>query len=273
MANLTRTLPVAVAATLALLGCGRPEAPVLPASSGEPVPAEVLEFDAQAYGRPTAALTTEPVRMRVFAGWFGRAEADDTSGVDRVVPKPGQTLLAVASETGCRLPTGVEVRRAGDDLRVTFTGGVTSQTCVRPFGPVALLSVPTAAVEGVRTVDGAPPVAASGPGVPTAFVHLQSGPPTAAELGGDQAAALAAGFERDPEARAALGRAVRPGTRAFAFVLTGCRDTSAVLLVDNDGLAAEPIGGEGTMCYLPEYYLATFEVPADRVPEPALRGR
>lgn len=272
MGNLTRALSAAAAVTLALLGCGQPQAPMLPAV-GDPVPVEVLRFDPQAFGRPVAALSTEPVVLRRFAGWFGRAEPAGSSGTERVVPEPGQSLLAVAGETGCRLATGVEVHRAGDDLRVRFTGGVASQTCVRAFGPVALLAVPTSAVAGVRTVDGAPPVAPSGPGVATGFVRLESGPPTAVELGdGGAAAALAARLERNPQAQALLGAPVRPGTRAFAFVLTGCRDTGAVLLVGNRGLAAEPVSGEGTTCYLPEHYLATFEVPAERVPQPALLG-
>lgn len=272
MGKFSRTLPVAVAAALSLLGCGVPE--LFPAADGDPVPAEVLEFDPQAWGHPQiAALTTEPMRMRVFAGWYGRAEPDDTSGVDRVVPKPGRTLLAVASGSGCRLSTGVAVHRHGDDLKVRFTGGGTGPpNCTRPYGPVALVSVPTAAIEGVRTVNGTPPVAVTGPGVATGFVQLQGGPPTAVEIGGSQAAALTARMERNPDAQAALGRPVRPGTRAFAFVVTGCRDTGAVLLVTNDGMTAEPIDGEGPACYLPEYYLATFEVPADRVPEPALLG-
>jgi len=268
-----RTAAAALATAMAvssLLACG--QVPLLPPAEGSPVPVEVIEFDPQAYGRPRhAALTTEPVQLRIFAGWYGKAETDDTSGVDRVVPKPGQTLLAVASETGCRLSTGLEVRRVGDDLRVGFTGGTASQTCTRPYGPVALLSVPTAAVVGVRTVDGVAPVAASGPGVLTGFVRLESGPATAVEIGRGEAA-LAARLERNAEAQAALGRPVRAGTQAFAFVLTGCRDTGAVLLVTYGGMSAEPVGGEGITCFLPEYYLATFEVPADRVPEPALLG-
>jgi hypothetical protein len=263
-----RTAAVATAA-LFLVGCG--QAPQLPVADGQPVPAEVIEFDPQAWGRARlAALATEPVQLRVFAGWYGRAERDDTSGVDRVVPEPGRSLLAVAGDSGCRLSTGVAVRRVGDDLRVDFTGGTASQTCTRPYGPVALLSVPTDAVDGVRTVDGAAPVAASGPGVLTGFVQLQSGPPTAVEIGhGD--AALIERVQRNPDARAALTRPAHPGTRAFAFVLTGCRETGAVLLL-GDHLIAEPAGGEGVTCYLPEFYLAVFELPAGLVPEPLVLG-
>ncbi|MGI5125423.1 hypothetical protein ACQEVB_01285 [Pseudonocardia sp. CA-107938] len=253
-----------VMAALSLLGCGQ-----VRAATDTPVPAEVVEFDPQEYGRPGyAALTTEPVRLSVFAGWYGRAEP----GGDRVVPDPGRTLLAVAGDTGCRLATGVALHRVGDDLRVDFTGGTASQTCTRPFGPVALLSVPTAAVAGVRTVDGRPPVAATGPGVLTGFVRLPAGPQAAVELG-PAAAALAAQVRDDAQARALLDRPVPAGARAFAFVLSGCRDTSAELLVRPGGMAAEPVGGDGVACFLPEYYLATFEVPADRVPEPALLDR
>lgn len=277
MANLRRVVVAAPALALALtalLSCGaRGEQP----ARGAPVPVEVLELDAAAYGTvPVAALTTQPVQLRVFAGWFRRAERAG-SEQDRIAPKPGHTLLAVANSTGCRLATGVEVRRAGDDLRVAFTGGEPHQACVRAYGPVALLSVPTFAVEGVRTVDGRPPVAATGPGRVTGFFPLaRGGPLGAVEIGrGDSPAVLAAVLEEngDADAAAALIRLVTPGTRAFGFVLTGCRDTGAVLLVHHQWLDAEPTGGEGIACYLPEYYLVTFEVPADRVPERPVLGR
>ncbi|MEJ3658377.1 hypothetical protein WEH80_36005 [Actinomycetes bacterium KLBMP 9759] len=274
MSTLRTRVPVAVAAVLvglSLLACGRPPGPDV---EGEPIPVEVVEFDPQAYGLPVAALTTEPVRMRVFAGWFARAERNDSGEPDVVVPRPGHTWLAVGGGTGCQVATGVEVRRVGDDLRVRFVvpdivWPEGASACVRSFGPVALLSLPTTAVDGVRTVGGVPPVAASGPGVLTGFVRLRSGPPTAVEIGRDDAA-LAESVESNPAARAALGRPTPAGPRAFAFVLTGCGVTGAVLLVAPDGLSAESVGGEGIACYAPEHYLATFDVPADRVPEPAL---
>jgi hypothetical protein len=265
-----RTAAVALAA-FTLLGCGTTTGPPVVAPAGDPVPADVLRLEAQEYGRHgVAALSTEAVSLRAFAGWFGRSD-QFTSSDDPAVPQPGRTLLAVGGDTGCRLSSGVEVRRVGDDLRVGFTGGTASQTCTRPFGPIALLSVPTDAVAGIRTVNGKAPVAASGPGALTGFVRLESGPSAAVEMGhGDTA--LGAQLEGNAEARTALDRPVSPGTRAFAFVLTGCRETGAVLLVDDDRLSAEPSGGEAVTCYLPEYYLATFELPAQLVPEPLVLG-
>jgi hypothetical protein len=263
-----RTAAVALAA-FTLLSCGTTTGPpVVPA--GDPVPADVLRLEAQEYGRHgVAALSTDPVSLRAFGGWFGRSDQFSSSD-DPAVPQPGRTLLAVGGDTGCRLSSGVEVRRVGDDLRVAFTGGTAGQTCTRPFGPIALLSVPTDAVAGIRTVDGEPPVSASGPGVLTGFVRLDSGPPTAVEIGhGD--AALTERVQRNPDAWAVFTRPVQPGARAFAFVLTGCRETGAVLLV-GDQLTAEPIGGDGVTCYLPEFYLAVFELPTGLVPEPLVLG-
>ncbi|WP_232662753.1 hypothetical protein [Pseudonocardia sp. TRM90224] len=104
MVNLRSTRAcVALASALAglsLLGCGQAQLPFLRSAEGEPVPAEVLAFDPQEYGLPVAALTTEPVRMRVFAGWFGRAEPADTSGPDVVVPQPDHTLSAGTAAAG-----------------------------------------------------------------------------------------------------------------------------------------------------------------------------
>lgn len=263
-----RTAAVALAA-FTLIGCGTATGPPV-APAGDPVPADVLRLEAQEYGRHgVAALSTDAVSLRAFAGWFRRSD-HFTSSEDAAVPQPGHTLLAVGGDTGCRLSTGVEVRRVGDDLRVAFTGGTASQTCTRPFGPIALLSVRTEAVAGIRTVNGKAPVAASGPGVLTGFVRLESGTSAAVEIGhGD--AALTERVQRNPDARAALTRPVQPGTRVFAFVLTGCRETGAVLLV-GDHLTAEPAGGEGVTCYLPEFYLAVFELPAGLVPEPLVLG-
>ncbi|MDN5858849.1 MAG: hypothetical protein L0H84_09520 [Pseudonocardia sp.] len=274
----SRTAVVAALCVLGgsvLLGCGRPpeQAPVPPADRGVVVPVAVLELRADADGRgPVAALTTQPVALRVFAGWFGRAEADDSDAFP-VAPEPGRTLLAVADSTGCRLATGVEVRRVGDDLRFRFTGGTESATCVRALGPVALLSVATADIEGVRTVNGRAPVAASGPGLLTGFFRLQGGNGGAAELGTPGARAVAASLgSRNGAAAAALNRPAPPGTRGFAFVLPGCRATGAVLLLGVDRISAEVTGGDGVTCYVPEYSLAIFTVPADLVPARAVLG-
>jgi hypothetical protein len=66
---------------------------------------------------------------------------------------------------------------------------------------------------------------------------------------------------------------VPTGSRAFAFVLPGCGDTGAVLLLGADGITAEPTGGGDRLCDAPEHHLAVFDVPAALVPPDAVLGR
>jgi hypothetical protein len=104
----------------------------------------------------------------------------------------------------------------------------------------------------------------------TGFVRLDSGPPTAVGIGhGD--VALTGRVRHDPDARAARTRPAHPGTRAFAFVLTGCRETGAALLVGGH-LSAELLRREGVTCCLAGNYLAVFALPAGPAPEPLVLG-
>jgi hypothetical protein len=281
-----RTAAASVALAAALLGCGGqgPTSPTLPPAeppaAGDPVPVQVLEFDPAGYGRgPVVALSDRPIALNVFAGWYAQADVADDADEPPPAAEPGRTYLAVATTTGCREPTGVTVHRDGADLRVRFTGGTDLPECVRPYGPSVVLSLADADVAGVRTVDGRAPVAPTGPGVLTAFHDLGTGGfgnPAPVELGtGADTTELASALapSSNPDAAAALERPVPAGSRAFAFLLTGCRDTSAVLLVNYDRVDAELTGGEGIACAAPEYYLATFEIPDDLVPPRATLGR
>lgn len=62
-------------------------------------------------------------------------------------------------------------------------------------------------------------------------------------------------------------RSAPPATRSLAFVVIGCRATSAVLLVGAEQITAR---ATGATCNLPGYYRATFDIAATNVPERAV---
>ncbi|MPZ79619.1 MAG: hypothetical protein GEV28_04140 [Actinophytocola sp.] len=255
-----------------LAGCGG-------GTSGQPRPraeqlsAEVLSFDPGGWApRRVAALSDAPIHLGAFLSWYGGADPD--AEAPEVTAEPDTTYLAATDSTGCRAPETVQVWRTGTDLQVRFVGGADHEECVRAVGPVAYLAVPARQVRGVRTIGGDLPADAAGPGRLTDFVPLGTVrlDPAAAELG-DTAALrdrlAAAGADPGP----ALDRPVPAGSRGFAFVLAGCADTAAVLLLGDGRITADLTGGEGTNCDAAEYYLATFDVDAELVPDGAVPVR
>jgi hypothetical protein len=267
----------AVALVLLATACGpSPAGAPGPRPEAGPLAAEVLAFEPQGYApRAYAAISTTPIRPDAFAGWFAGAGSLENEPAERKA-KPGTTYVAVTASTHCRVPESVEVTRAGTDLRVTFEGGADREECYRAVGPLAVLALPDEQLpgeqlRGVRTVNGAAPVGAGGPGRLADFVPLRAGrlPAAAAELG-DTAALrstlAAAGVDVSGAVATALERTVATGERGFAFVLTGCAETSAVLLIGHDTITADLTGGDGAVCDAPAYFLATFVADADHVP-------
>ncbi|MFI6937913.1 hypothetical protein ACIBI4_01460 [Streptomyces sp. NPDC050418] len=118
-----------------------------------------------------------------------------------------------------------------------------------------------------------------GPGTRTAFVEL--GPLggrldqdlQATELGpkgrSDQVyEALEAGEAGAlPEARKALAAQPEEGETGLAFVLGGCQETGARLEVEGRKVSAQLTGGENINCAQAEYFLATFTIPTDELPD------
>ena len=271
-----RSLP-AVGLLLLATACGQ-GAPGTPQPDPDPLLVNVVAFDPQGYATKSfVAISTTPIRPQAFASWFAGAGSLQTTADDRPVA-PGWTYVAAAASTGCRAPESVEVARAGTDLRVEFAGGIERQECVRAVGPLAVVAVPSKDVRGVRTVNGIAPVAAGGPGQLVDFVPLGTGriTPGAAELGDTaalRAQLAAAGVAMSGAVGTALDRTAGTDERGFAFVLTGCAETSAVLLLAHDKITADLTGGEGTACDAPEYFLVTFVAGADHVPEGAVLSR
>lgn len=264
-----------VTVLMLVTACGASRAGTPPAPGAERLAARVLAFDAQgSASKRLAAVSDAPIRLDAFAGWYGGAETIQEPPEERPA-EPGTTYVAVTDVTGCRAPESVQVSRAGTDLRVRFAGGTDHEECLRPVGPVAYVAVPARQLRGVRTVNGAAPVDAAGPGRLADFVELGTVRlgRLAAELGDTDALRTqlgAAGVEVTGDVAAALDRQVPAGERGFAFVLTGCTETSAVLLLSNDRITADLVHDEQVACAAPVYFLATFTAAAADLPEGAM---
>ncbi|HEY7595044.1 MAG TPA: hypothetical protein VH969_17965 [Actinophytocola sp.] len=275
-----RTTALAVAVLLLATACGQPRAGSTPRPEAERLRAEVIAFEPQGSApKRFGAISEDPVRLDAFAGWFGGSGSLQQAPEERRA-EPGTTYVAATDSTGCRVPESVEVTRAGTDLRVRFLGGTDHPECVRAVGPLVHVAVPAEDVRGVRTVNGQAPVAAAGPGRLADFVELGTVrlSPAAAELGDAEAmgrlrARLAGGgVDLSGATGSALTRTVPAGQRGFAFLLAGCQETSAVLLLSHGKIAADLTGGDEVRCIAPAYFLATFTVPDDLVPKGAVLG-
>jgi len=258
----------AVLVVLMVAACGTSAGSPAPRPDAGRLDADVLEFDpdGSAPGR-FAALSESPVDFRAFAGWYGGATDDE---LEPMATKADTTYVAVTDSTKCRAPTSVGARLVGDDLVVTFAGGVDRPECARGVGPTALLALRSADVRGVRTVNGAAPLDPAGPGTLVDLVELGAGSfdeIAPAALG--QTEAMAARLTGAADAVAALSKPLPDGHLGFAFVRSGCGETGAVLLVSHKEIDADLTGGENKRCFAPEYFLATFTIASENVPEAA----
>lgn len=268
-----------IAVVLLATACGtsRPGTTDTPDETSTPAPeaselaAQVLWFEAagSAPGK-FAALSEDPIRFDAFASWYGGAGTPTDQ--QAFTTDPGSVYLLATDSTGCRTPETVSVTRTGTDLRVAFEGGADHPECVRAVGPIAYIALPADKVGGVETVNGKPLLDPAGPGKLADFVPL--GPvkahPAAAELpGADAVRAQLAGTGADmAEVDDALNRPVAADERGFAFLVSGCNATGAVLLLDHQSIDVG-LTGEKT-CVAPEYFLATFTAATKDVPENAV---
>lgn len=276
-----RVALLALAAVVA--GCGK-ATPASPAPPSSPTPerldVEVLTFDAGAGGSGGAATLSEtPIHLGAFRSWS--AGAPDTSP-EPVADRPGTSYLAATADTGCRTPTSAEVWRTGEELEVRFTGGTEPKSCTQRHNPFTYLSVADDDVQGVRRINGHEPMDPAGPGrlldfVPLGPIRLPDPVPPVV-LGTEDTAPVTALREqlaataRLSEVDAALNRPSDPRTHQYAFVLPGCQEKGALLLVGTNRVWAEPTGPEHVACIAAEYYLATFAIPIDHVPAGAKLG-
>jgi hypothetical protein len=262
-------------------GCGDDP----PEPGGDRLDAKLVTFDPDAKVRPgLVARGDAPIDPAVVAGWTATEGAGswgpprDRDDTEPVPDLPGRSYVLVTSGTGCRLSDSAELWRDGDDLRVRFVGGQDHEECYRPYNTVAQFELETGQIDGVQTVLGKEPVPGEGPAELTGFVPLgpAKAPSTAAvEIRGTAGQTLYAELSRGrasnlAQAREALYRAPAAGHRGYAFVLSGCAETGAQLLVAPQALRGELTGGGKTVCVAPALFLATFEIPAKLVPAKAV---
>jgi hypothetical protein len=149
-------------------------------------------------------------------------------------------------------PVTAPARSAGASTAATVTASPSADAPSHP---------PTASAASSTTLIAFVMVSASSTGGatevsgPDQIDRLVGGPPAAVE-----------------SVRAAVGRNSGAGTRLFAFVLAGCQDTGAVLALRAERITATLTGGEGISCFVAEWYLAVFAVPAALVPPGARVG-
>ena len=286
MRRTTTTVLAAVAAFGALTGCD-PE--------GVPIPVglnvEVVEFDPAGFnGPPFTAIIDSANSAEAFAGWF-EARRGTGSTLPEVVRRPElladpdtYVYLAAVTSTGCRAPTGAELRRVGDDLRPEFVGGTDRPECYRAYTPFAVYKIARAAVGSVvdLTVDGAASDR-DGPAESVGRIELS---PAAADFTPREVG--------EPGARTALAdelaasgtdrvRATLDGTsrlleqygptnlRRYAFPVRSCPDDVVTLHVGPTELRAAaytPVDAPRT-CEAPTAHLVVFDIRSVHVPNRA----
>jgi hypothetical protein len=69
----------------------------------------------------------------------------------------------------------------------------------------------------------------------------------------------------DQQVRAAVQRHRKAGVRLFAFLLDGCQNDGAALVIQPARVYATLTGGVGVECFVAERYLAVFAVSAATV--------
>lgn len=168
-------------------------------------------------------------------------------------------LLTVA--TGCGTPSRSPVGPPSGGSGPSATAGPAGTAA--PTGPAG----PTAPPGGSGRRSGAP-----APASPTliAFVQVRGG-------AGDAAGEVTGSEQLDPfltgppaadqQVRDAVRRHRGAGVRLFAFLLTGCQNNGASLVIQPARVHAVLTGGLGVRCFVAEHFLAVFAVPAALVPD------
>ncbi|GIG71323.1 hypothetical protein [Phytomonospora endophytica] len=240
------------------------------------VNAEVAEFVPDtAEGPFPAARDDVPIDVALLRGWNTGSSGGDTEPRDPATAftmedTPAVDYVAVSANTGCRLAEGAELYLRGSDLRVRFTGGLDRPECARSYTAYAQFAVPATEIAAVSTIEGEDPANTAGPGTLTDFVAIgvldgDTGGLAPVRLGDGRGAELyeeliAAGAGESPKLREALRDESPDGTTAVAFVLSGCAEDGAKLVVTPAVVSAELTGGERTACESESWFAATFAV-------------
>ncbi|GLZ79848.1 hypothetical protein Afil01_46550 [Actinorhabdospora filicis] len=253
-----------------------------PAGTGDPVAGQrVVAFEPEGSVAVPGTFSDAPVDPDVVRGWLA---AKSGAGISEPrAPKPatpaeeGMAYVAVSRTTGCQKTDKAELRRQGDELISVFTGtGSVPGECVRAYTAYAQFAVPKASVTGVKKIDGQPVVDAAGPGKQIAFVPIAGLDETRFApvfLRDDKAKSLREEFVAHGASESdvvVLDEPTPAGKERVAYLLDGCAEKKARLLVSPTVLQAELVRDTTIDCDGNVRFLVVFELDAKDVPQGAM---
>ncbi|WP_344593712.1 hypothetical protein [Actinomadura vinacea] len=284
-----RLFIVGVVVVLAVAGAvaslwSRTDLRVAPART---VKAELLTFH-QGHGLPrVATVLRSGTDARAVRGWFadtgrGAPDADDVEKLAAGRDYGREVVVLFSYTSDCDSARGAHLTSDGPgSLSMRLTGVTEHEECAEPYDNLAVFAVekaraPSGLMLGGSRTGRPDPVS---PGELLAFGKLTGPPPRstrAAEV--SQPDQLEQFLRSLPAAGDELvrgdGSALQAGQgrRRFGFVLSGCREKTAILMIGEDRLAAEPVGDDATSCESAEHYVAVFAIDAPHVPPGARLG-
>lgn len=171
----------------------------------------------------------------------------------------GRVLVAGVVSIGCDIPAGAALVAQGDRFVLAPTGmpAPPLPECFAAVTTIAIVAAPAAIV----------PPGSVGIGRTVAFMRVD----------GPARGRAAMELESDTPGVGTFDTAVLPplpapipGGRRFAFLLNGCQETAAILLVDNDTITARLDPPERPVdCAQAVTYLVVLSAPADIIPKTA----
>ncbi|MEU5404460.1 hypothetical protein [Nocardia asteroides] len=261
----------------AVLGSTNPDPPGRKSASHDVEHAETVLFESDR-GFPTVrTVLRSPADVSQFAGRFSDAGEDLPQKIEKALSGrdfEAEALIALSWGAGC-LP--------GDGAKLTSTGGADYSArltgaddpppeCYAPWDILSVFALPKADVPPDTRLGGLRPDP-PGPAELAHFTRIAAATPRATEVSQpDQLAAFVSGLE--PAAAAEIRSASRrsAGDRSFAFVLTGCHNDGAYLVVSRERLRPVLTAAEPVVCVAPDYYVAVFTMAAESVPPTATIG-
>lgn len=242
---------------------------------------KVVVFEPDGTVAVPGTVSDKPVDPDLVRGWY--AAKSGTGITEARAPKPepaaeeGMAYVAVSRTTACQKTDKAELRRQGDELISVFTGtGSAPQECVRAYTAYAQFAVPKAAVAGVKSIDGQPVVDAEGPAKQIAFVKLTGLDDTRfapVVLRDGKEKGLREQFLEHGVSSSdvvVLEQATPAGKKRVAYLLEGCAETRARLIVSPAVLQAELVRDTATDCEQATRFLVVFELAAENLPQGAM---
>ncbi|MFI8972220.1 hypothetical protein ACIGO9_04985 [Nocardia asteroides] len=261
----------------AVFGSTNPDPPGRKPASHDVEHAEPVLFEADR-GFPTVeTVLRSAADVTQFAGRFSDAGDDLPRKIENALSERdfgNEALIAFSWGAGC-LP--------GDGAKLTSSGGVDYSArltgaddpppeCYAPWDILAVFALPKADVPPDTRLGGLAPDP-PGPAELVHFTGIAGAAPRGMEVSQpDQLAAFGSGL--DPAVTAGIRSEVQRSVddRSFAFVLTGCHNDGAYLVISRDRLRPVLTATEPVVCVAPDYYVAVFTVPAASVPPMAVIG-